>query len=128
MLSACGKQTLVDETNGANLNSFAQWQQLAPGNPPAATLVARSVADSPPIRFPIIQRWHGDFGVFRVGMMHRFGIVPQRLRCEPLRVTGTSAAVAEFGRVGCSCSRIHRIHPTIQLVLNRGARRGKSFA
>jgi hypothetical protein len=37
-----------------------------------------------PFFFPIIQRGHGDFGVFRVSMMHRFGIVTQRLLCEPL--------------------------------------------
>jgi hypothetical protein len=28
----------------------------------------------------------GQVGVFRVGMMHRLGIVPQCLLCEPLRV------------------------------------------
>ncbi len=39
-----------------------------------------------PLLLPIIERRHGDFGVFRVGMMHRLGIVPQRLLREPLRV------------------------------------------
>jgi hypothetical protein len=29
----------------------------------------------------------GQVGVFRAGMMHRLGIVPQRLLREPLRVT-----------------------------------------
>ena len=77
-----------------------------------------------PILFPIIQRRHGDFGVFRVRMMHRLGIVPQRLLREPLRVaalqspfrpgitirverhtryTQTTAALLKFRRpVACS--------------------------
>jgi len=57
-----------------------------------------------PILFPIIQRRHGDFGVFRVGMMHRLRIVPQRLLCEPLRVAALQRAmlsqVYEAGDVG----------------------------
>jgi len=48
-----------------SVNSIARWQPTATGNPPAATLVARSVANFPPFLFPIIQRRHGDFGVFR---------------------------------------------------------------
>jgi len=28
----------------------------------------------------------GQVGVFRAGMMHRLGIVPQRLLCEPLKL------------------------------------------
>jgi len=48
--------------------------------------------------------------------------------CRNGAITWASAAVAEFGRVGCSCSRIHRVHPPLQLVLNDGARRGKALA
>lgn len=40
-----------------------------------------------PILFPTIPRWHGDFRVFRMSPMHRLGIVPQRLLCEPFRET-----------------------------------------
>jgi hypothetical protein len=38
-----------------------------------------------PILFPISQRGHGDFGVFRAGMMHRFAFVPKvrkQLSCK----------------------------------------------
>jgi len=34
------------------VNSIARWQPTATGNPPAATLIARCVADFPPIPFP----------------------------------------------------------------------------
>ena len=39
-----------------------------------------------PLLLPIIQRRHRDLRVLRVGMMHRLGIVPQRLLREPLRI------------------------------------------
>jgi hypothetical protein len=69
----------------ARVNWIVRWPPTATGNPPAATSVARYVADSPAILFPIRQRRHGDFRVFRVGMMHRLGVVPQRLLREPFR-------------------------------------------
>jgi hypothetical protein len=37
-----------------------------------------------PVLFPIRQRRHGDFRVFRIRPMHRLGVVPQRLLREPL--------------------------------------------
>ena len=40
-----------------------------------------------PIFFPIRQRGHGDFRVFRIRPMHRLGIVPQRLLREPFGET-----------------------------------------
>ena len=39
------------------------------------------------ILFPISQRRHGDFRVFRISPMHRLGVVAQRLLREPLRET-----------------------------------------
>jgi len=41
----------------------------------------------PPILLPIIQRWHGDFRVLRMGPMHGLGIMPQRLLRKPFRKT-----------------------------------------
>jgi hypothetical protein len=69
-----------------------RWQPTATGNP-AATISAPAFLLSAfrffrPLLFPVIQRRHGDFGVFRAGMMHRLGIVPQRLLCEPFRISG----------------------------------------
>jgi hypothetical protein len=40
-----------------------------------------------PILFPIGQRWHRDFCVFRIRPMHRLGSVAQRLLREPLQET-----------------------------------------
>jgi hypothetical protein len=40
-----------------------------------------------PILFPIRQRRHGNFRVFRIRPMHRLGVVSQRLLREPFRET-----------------------------------------
>jgi hypothetical protein len=68
------------------VNFFVSLPTALAGNPTAAILVARRVVNFWPFFFPIVQRRHSDFGVFRVGMMHRLGIMSQRLLCEPLRV------------------------------------------
>jgi len=77
---------------------LVRFQHAGDGNPPAATLVALCV-NITPFLFPIIQRRHGDFGVFRVGMMHRLGIVP-RACWATLRVfQSTSSATRQAASV-----------------------------
>jgi len=68
--------------SAAYVNLIVPQMPAATGNPPAATWVARCVVNFSPFLFPIIQRRHGNFGMFCVGVMHRLGIVPQRLLRE----------------------------------------------
>ena len=63
-------QTLIRLRNGSQRRPEINRQQLE---------LHAALRILLPILFPIIQRRHGDFGVFRAGMMYRLGIVPQRL-------------------------------------------------
>jgi hypothetical protein len=46
-----------------------------------------------PLLLPVVERRHGDLGVFRVGVVHGFGVVPQGLLSEALREAALQAPV-----------------------------------
>ena len=110
----------ITPTPDGSISWHAPATPTATGNPPATISarhfnllasgdrLSRRNGARPEGLFPVIQRWHGDFRVFCVGVMHRLGIVPQRLLREPLRVPAalTASSPAMTSRARCHAIRL----------------------
>ena len=73
-----GRFALIRLRDGSQRRPKTHWQQFG---------LHAALRIFLPILFPISQRRHGDFRVFRISPMHRLGVVAQRLLREPLRET-----------------------------------------